>query len=323
MARGLGKGLASLIPEPEEKKATIPSINFPQGASGQAGEVKTVFQDEEPDLKHSVLTSGIADRIINVAPENISKNPLQPRHNFNQEKLRELANSISRHGILQPLVVTQNENGYELISGERRLEAAKLAGLKTVPVIVREAKEQDKLELALVENLQRSDLNPIEEARAYAQLEEQFSLTQEEIGQKVSKSRPAVANSMRLLTLPSEIQKALFQEVISEGQARAILGLKNDQERLKLFAEILRSGGMTVRTIEEKVKKKRVGKQIERARDPQILDLENSLQRALSTKVRIQKRGGKGKILIDFYSTEELETIVDKLSPNNDLDEDL
>ena len=308
MARGLGKGLSSLIPEPEENNKNEDDLTTEQMAEAN-----------NETAKRSVAASGINDRIVNVAIDNIAKNPSQPRHKFNPDNLRELADSILEHGILQPLVVTQVGQGYELISGERRLQASAMAGLETVPVIIRAASEQEKLELALVENIQRSDLNPIEEAKAYAKLEDEFSLTQENVAKRVGKSRSAIANSLRLLTLPEEIQKALYEEVITEGHAKAILGLKSDQDRLRLFQEILAKGTMSVRQVESEVKKVRIRSHNRQQKDPKILDLEESLQRALGTKVQIAKRAGKGKIVIDFFSNEELETIANKISYEDDL----
>ncbi|MFH1509383.1 MAG: ParB/RepB/Spo0J family partition protein [bacterium] len=308
MARGLGRGLSSLIPEPKEQ-----NNNTAENSS------ESIQEDEinYGSSKKPFISSGVNDRVVNVPIISVAKNTKQPRINFNEEKLQELAESIKKHGILQPLVVTAVDDGYELISGERRLQASKLANLDTVPVIVRKASEQEKLELALVENIQRADLNPIEEAKAYAKLEDEFSLKQEKIADQVGKSRSAVANSLRLLTLPEEIQKGLYDEIISEGHARAILGLKTDKERLDLFHKILAGGKMTVRDVEDAVKKVSVKSHTRQQKDPKLLDLEQNIQRQLGTKVEIKKRGGKGKVIIDFYSDEELNGIVGKISESD------
>lgn len=193
-------------------------------------------------------------QVLDVAVEQVYPNPYQPRKSFDQEALKELAESIKTHGIIQPLVVTKTDRGYELLVGERRLRAAKLAGLPTVSVVVKhDVSREQKLEIALIENIQRKNLNPIEEARAYKRLLDEFKMKQDVIAQKVGKSRPAVTNIMRLLTLPREIQQALENGSISEGHARALLSLRTAQEQLAVFQEIM-SGTLTVREVEAKVR---------------------------------------------------------------------
>lgn len=298
---GLGRGLASLIPQKKKPEETDASENLHQEIS-------------------AVQPASIQDDFLEVPIEKIATNPQQPRHDFNEGELQELAESIKRHGIIQPLVVTKiAPEQYELIAGERRLKAAKLAGLELVPVIIREeAGEREKLEIALVENIQRHDLNVVEEARAYKKLIEEFDLTQEDIAGRVGKSRSAVANKVRLLGLPIEIQRALIEGKISEGHARSILAIENPEKQRALFELILKDN-LTVRQTEDKVRevtvsthKRRVGPY---AGNLEFREKEEQLSAALGTKVQIKKSGGGGKIIVDFYSPEELESISGKIAP--------
>lgn len=297
----LGRGLASLIP-PKNKPS----------------EEKTAPQDTKQEI---AVPSGqaVQDEFLEVPVEKIALNPQQPRHDFAEKEMEELADSIKQHGMIQPLVVTKiAPEQYELIAGERRLKAAKLAGLGMVPVIVREeAGEREKLELALVENIQRYDLNVVEEARAYKKLIEEFDLTQEDIAKRVGKSRSAVANKVRLLNLPIEIQRALIEGKITEGHARSILAIENPEKQRALFELILKEN-LTVRQTEDKVRevtvsthKRRIGAA---SQNPEYKAKEEQLASALGTKVQIKKSGSGGKIVIDFYSPEELENITAKLS---------
>jgi len=244
----------------------------------------------------------------------IAANPYQPRVKFDEEKLEELSQSIKSHGIIQPLVVSRSGSQFELIAGERRLQAAKIAGLEKVPAVVRETKEKEKLELALAENVQRHNLNPIEEANAYRRMEKDFQMNQEEVARKIGKSRSAVANKTRLLNLPIEVQKALMEENITEGHAKAILALNNSEKQRALLDLILKSN-LTVRQAEDKTKEVSVKSHRRKVNiDPEIKELENKLTEALGTKVKIKKSGDGGKIVIDYYSEEELDGILDKIS---------
>jgi ParB family chromosome partitioning protein len=257
-----------------------------------------------------------ADSVIQeVAIEEIVANPYQPRKTFIQEHLQELADSIREHGLIQPMVVNKTANGYELVVGERRFRASQLAGLKKVPVIVKFGMhDQTKLEVALIENVQRQDLNPIEEALAYDKLMKMFGLTQEKVAQKVGKSRPAVANTVRLLNLPAEIQRAIIEAKISEGHARAILGLAGIERQLALYKMIL-DQSLNVRQVEAKVRELMARPRMEAAGpDPRTLALENELRSKLGTKVKIEKKGRGGKIMIEFFSEEELDGLMDKIS---------
>jgi ParB family chromosome partitioning protein len=243
----------------------------------------------------------------------IISNPHQPRKDFNEERLKELSESIKKNGIIQPILVTKRGDQLEIIAGERRLKAAKLAGLSKVPVIIREANEQQKLELAIIENIQRHDLNPIEEANSYLKLSQEFGLNQEEVAQKVGKSRSAVANRLRLLQLPSEIQKALIEEKITEGHAKAILAVSDPEKQRALFEMIIKDK-LTVRQVEGKTREISVRKHKRLINvDPEIKAVEDKLVGALGTKVKLNQSGQGGKIIIEFYSKEELNSLIEKI----------
>ncbi|MFZ5982420.1 MAG: ParB/RepB/Spo0J family partition protein [Patescibacteria group bacterium] len=294
---GLGRGLSSLIPQ---KKKTAGSETNYFGAPSR--EVSGVSSEPSKNQVQEV-------EIFRVVP-----NPHQPRITFEEVKLRELSDSIKEHGIIQPLVVSQKGNQFELIAGERRLQASKLAGLKTVPIIIREVNDQEKLELAIIENIQRHDLNPIEEGQSYLKLMEEFGMSQEEVAVKVGKSRSAVANKIRLLTLPSEIKKALVEGRITEGHAKAILAIENPEKQRALFEMILK-GNLTVRQTEEKTQEISVKahKRISN-KDPKIAEIENQLTGKLGTKVKISSGKKGGRILIEYYSQEELENLLSKIN---------
>jgi ParB family chromosome partitioning protein len=242
--------------------------------------------------------------------DQISPNPRQPRATMNEEALEELTDSILRHGILEPIVVTRSENGYTLVAGERRWRAARLAGLRTIPVVVKDTSPQQLLELALVENLQRQDLGPLEEAAAYRQLLDEHGLTQEEVARRVGKSRSAVANSLRLLNLPAEAKSALEEGRITEGHARTLLSLPTTEQQLALLASML-SAGVTVREAEEVARQRsNKGKPTDRAKSVEIAELEGRLREALRTKVELHRGRKGGRVVIHFYSDEELEGLL-------------
>ena len=254
-------------------------------------------------------------RIVSLAT--IESNPWQPRKNFRETELEDLASSIKQHGIVQPLVVSAAANGrYRLIAGERRLRAAKLAGLKEVPVVVRTATEEEALELALVENIQREDLNAIERARAYEQLIKRFKLTQEQAAKRLGKSRAVVANALRLLTLPEVIQRAVTEGRLSEGHAKIIVGLETKELQMKLFERVVATGASVRETEEAARKVQRKPKIHARAGSGSVGETgeyRRLLEGVLSTKVEIIEQRGRGKISIEFYSGEELEEIVRKI----------
>lgn len=255
------------------------------------------------------------EKVLKVPVEKIEANPFQPRRHFADSQLAELSESIKEHGIIQPLIVTAKEGGvYELIAGERRWRAAKLLNLRTVPVIVRQAEKQQKMEMSLIENLQREDLNSLERAWAYRRLLDEFNLTQGELAKRVGKGRPSVTNSLRLLALPEEIQKALEENKITEGHAKIIMGLEDPVKQLEFFHKIVRHQ-MTVREATKILRTIQVQGHTRQLKDWQ-LDLrhkEQVLEEALGTKVQVQKRGPKGQIVIEFYSDEELEEIIRKI----------
>jgi ParB family chromosome partitioning protein len=248
--------------------------------------------------------------VMEVALDRIDRNPFQPRQHFDHQQLEDLIASIKEHGLIQPLVVTKKPNGrYELIAGERRLRASGIAGLKAVPVMVRNATEQQKLELALIENIQRQELNPIEEAKAYERLLEEFQMTQEDVGKKVGKSRPQVANTLRLLQLPEEIQRALMEGKISASNGRTLLSLTTDAERMEVFNAML-AQNFTVRQTEDKVRRPRS----RRFDDPNVLAAEKRLREALHCKVDIKRdAAGRGEIRLKFTNDEELTALMERL----------
>ncbi|MFH0969419.1 MAG: ParB/RepB/Spo0J family partition protein [Patescibacteria group bacterium] len=299
---GLGRGLSSLIPKKNYSNVS------PNPSSGSA--VSNSGNNESAGAKFILKGRSIIEADIN----QIIPNPHQPRLNFDEAKLQELSDSIKEHGVIQPLIVTQNGSKFELVAGERRFEASRRAGLQKIPVIVREAGEKEKLELAVTENVQRHDLNPIEEAKAYQKLINDFEMNQEEVAKKIGKSRSVVANKIRLLGLPVEIQKALMMGEITEGHAKAILAMPNSEKQRALF-ELIKKNGLTVRQVEEKTKEVSVHahKRIVNI-DPAIKELENKLMGIFGTKVKLSKSGRGGRIIIEYYSEEELNGILGRIS---------
>src|SRR3989339_528358 len=280
----LGKGLNSLIPQ--QKK------------------VRNIIRRETGIVNGN-------DRVWQININDIVPNPEQPRKEFNEEELHSLVLSIQKHGIMQPLVATERqEGGYELIAGERRLRAAGLAGLSTVPVLIRTATQQEKLELALIENIQRHNLNPIEEAYAYSRLLEEFNLTQEQAAEQLGKSRPALANTIRLLDLPERIQTALTKGEFSAGKARALLSLSSEKEQLEMFDSMM-GVKMSVRDVEGLVANKKNNKTV---KDANLASQEKIIEERLGSKVTIAGNTKKGKIMISYSSTEELKRLISELS---------
>jgi len=256
----------------------------------------------------ALIPRGTASALVDVDVNTISPNPKQPRTIMDDAALADLADSIRRHGILQPLIVTRSGAGYTLVAGERRWRAAKLAGLATVPALVKDTSPQQLLEVALVENIQRQDLGPLEEAAAYKQLIEELGLTQEEAAQRVGKSRSAVANSLRLLNLLPEAKEALERGLITEGHARTLLSLATPEEQRALL-EVMLSGGVTVRAAEESARRASPRQKARAAKDVETAELEDRLREALRTKVELHRGRRGGRVVIHFYSDEELEGI--------------
>ena len=253
--------------------------------------------------------------------DQVERNPHQPRTSFAEEALAELAASIATHGVLQPILVTETLDGYRLVAGERRLRAAQMAGLERIPAVIRQAGEQDQLELALVENLQRTDLNAMDAARAYRQLRDLFGLTNEAIADRVGKARPTIANTMRLLDLEAEAQDAIEAGRISEGHGRALLGLAPLAQRELLRLAISR--GLSVRQVEDLARRLRTDGGpahpaiAVRPADAEIERVEDDLRRALGTKVRLTRSRRGGRIIIEWYSDEELGRLYERLTGGN------
>jgi ParB family chromosome partitioning protein len=247
----------------------------------------------------------------------ISHNPYQPRKQVEQASLAELAASIAEHGVLQPILVTHSAEGYRLIAGERRLRAAQMAGLERIPALVRSADEGSQLAWALIENLQRADLNPLEEAHAFRQLVDEFGLTHDEVGSRVGRSRSAIANTLRLLDLDQRVQAALAEGVVTEGHARALAGLSDPAQQAEALSQVV-SGGLSVRQTEELVR--RTGSRVPKtkrskpARGTDVERLERGLREALATKVTLSTSRKGGRITIEYYTEEELERLYERLT---------
>jgi len=290
----LGKGLNSLI------SAKPRSFLHRETASAHFG--------------RSAQASSGKEQIWYIPISEITPNTEQPRKEFSHQEMEDLVLSIKQHGILQPLVVTEKEDGgYELIAGERRLRASQIAGLATVPSIVRTASKRQKLEWALIENIQRQNLNPLEEAFAYARLIEGFGLTQEQVAEQVGKSRSTIANMLRLLTLPESIQKSLMDGQLSVGKAKALLSLATPKEQLEMFKSMT-GEKMSVRDLERKVAVAPVSHKGFVRRDPNVMAQEKLLEERLGTKVYITQKGQSGRITIEYYSQAELKRLINDLT---------
>ena len=294
-ARGLGKGLDTLIPtgkvEVKSKKST----------------------EKSNEVKEPTTTV----KITMVEP-----NREQPRKNFDQDALEELADSIKQYGLIQPIVVQDRKTYYEIIAGERRWRAAKIAGLKEVPVIIKNYTEQEIVEISLIENIQRENLNPIEEAMAYKRLLNEFNLKQDEVAERVSKSRTAVTNSMRLLKLCDEVQQMIIDEMITTGHARALISVE-DPEQQYILAQKIFDEKLSVRDVEKlvkdlsKTKKEKKAKEKDKALEVIYQEIEQKLKDKVGTKVSITSKGdGAGKLEIEFYNHDDLERIIALLSSN-------
>lgn len=255
-------------------------------------------------------------RVIDIPLTEIRPSPFQPRRRFDDNRLDDLAASIRGHGVLSPVIVRQTADGYELVAGERRVRAAERAGLDRVPAVVREASNAQMLEVALIENLQREDLNPIEEAEVYRRLVEEFGLTQEEMAARVGRDRASIANTLRLLKLPARIREDLIAGSLSAGHGRALLALENRALQLKARASILRRN-LSVRATELFIKRLKVvpadmPHKVSQP-GPEITSVEERLRRALATKVRIVRSGRRGRIEVEFYSHEDLDRLIEKI----------
>jgi ParB family chromosome partitioning protein len=269
-----------------------------------------------PDIKDELETG---ERTFSCTIDDIQMNPHQPRTVFNQEKIEELAHSIKEKGIIQPLLVKEADIGFQLIAGERRLRAAKLAGLSKVPIIVKQVSEEEQIEYSLIENLQREDLNAIEEAEAYKKLMQDYKYTQQKLSEVLSKDRTTIANQIRLLKLPTMVKKSLAQNEISMGHARCLLSIVEPQ-KLREAHRLVIIKGLSVRETEKLAKKLN---QVKKKREPDkeslyLKSLQENLMQCLGTKVKLSKSGKKGKIVIEFYSPEELERIIERIKGINE-----
>lgn len=294
-ARGLGKGLDSLIPNAVGEAKTKKEAKSAAPAEKDGGVILVKITSVEPNRK-------------------------QPRKNFDEDKLQELADSIKQVGLLEPPLVQDRKDHYEIIAGERRWRAAKLAGLKEIPVIVRDYSEQEIMEISLIENIQREDLNPIEEAQAYKRLLTEFNLKQDEVAERVSKSRAAVTNSIRLLKLCDEVQQMVIDDMISTGHARALLGVEDPEEQYTLAQQIF-DEKLSVRDVEKLVKNLHKPAKPKKADDKTMqaiyLDIEEKLKQKFGTKVTISPKGdGAGKIEIEFYNHQDLDRLLDMIGGN-------
>lgn len=286
MSNGLGRGLGSLIP----------SKNIKVSASTPA----------------TALPTEMAGKVLNIEIDKIDLNPMQPRTKFADFELEELTNSIKEYGVIQPLIVSQKGGRFEIITGERRWRAAKLAGLKQVPIILRSANQQEKLEIALIENIQRENLNPIDLANAYKRLIDEFNITQEEVAKRLGKSRPAVTNTLRLLNLPEEIILALIDGRITEGHAKYLVGLDSVTKQMNLFRKILRSS-LSVSDTSQEARRMGGTKAARIKINYKDKDKEFAFRQFFSAKVEIKRTGKGGQVIIDFYSDEELDEMAKKV----------
>lgn len=286
---GLGRGLSSLIPK----------------------KINNTYSDFDIKENDGLEISG-RSRIVYIDPAKIVANPYQPRKDFAASNLEDLVKSIKEHGIIQPLVVTRTEGGYELIAGERRWRSAQALDLKEIPVIVREANKQKKLELALIENLQRENLNPVETAIAYNQLINEFNLTQEDAALRVGKSRSTVANALRLLQLPAEVQLALIEKKITEAHAKYLLGLESPAKQLSVFKKILHQG-LSVRDTDQLIKNLGGTKGAQVKSDYRDRTRAEKLSHFFGAKAEIKRQKQGGQIVISFAGDEDLDEIMRKI----------
>ena len=309
--RGLGKGLDSMIPK-KKKEIQSRATEAPEENPISSSESHLADEPEKKGLN--------PERIVKI--NLVEPNRKQPRKEFQEDALTELSESIKQYGVLQPLLVSDRGSYYEIIAGERRWRAAKMAGLKTIPVIVKEYNEQEIVEISLIENIQREDLNAIEEANAYRRLIEEFDMKQDEVAERVSKSRSSITNSMRLLKLDDKVQQMLIEEMLTAGHARALLAVTDPEQQIALATKIF-DENLSVRDTEKLVKRfteekekkpDEVKKQESAAEQAAYENLEQRMTSLLGTRVQIlRKRNHKGRIEIEYYSKEELERIIDLL----------
>ena len=288
MSTGLGRGLGSLIPKKINRTASV---------------------------KNDVALSNTVDekdKILHIKVKDLEVNPMQPRRQFIDSKIDELVESIRMYGVIQPLIVSKAGDGYELIAGERRLRAAKIAKMEKIPVIIRDVDKQEKLEVALIENIQRENLNPMDLAMAYRQLIDEFGLKQEEVAKRVGRSRPVITNALRLFSLPEEVRLALIEGKIVEGHALLIVGLDTEEKQMTLFRKILHNK-LSVGRASRDVRRMGGTKEARIKINYADKDKEFILREFFGSKAEIRRRGVGGQIIIDFYSNSELDQMVDKI----------
>lgn len=271
---------------------------------------KEVSVAPEPDLIK--LDEWSMDSINYLDINNLKPNASQPRKQFDEEKIADLAESIKQHGVIQPIIVRPCDKGFEIVAGERRWRASREAGLKTVPCLVRELTERENMLLALIENMQREDLNPIEEALAFREMMTRYGLNQEDVSKSVAKSRPYISNSLRLLKLPEEVRKLVMEGHLSGGHARTIAGVEDSNRQLEL-AKLACDGKMSVRELEKLIASssdKNKSRRAERVKDPELVSIESELKNLFGTKVNVSSNGKKGKIEISFFSSDDFDRIM-------------
>lgn len=312
----LGRGLSSLIPQKRGSISSAPSTPVP---APRPTPPSAPLPKSMPAPKLVPLPAVEADgttlstqRLFDIPTGLIDPNPHQPRHHIQEETLDELVQSIKQHGILQPLIVTKKDGRFQLIAGERRFRSAQRIGLASVPAIIRDSHELEQLEVAIVENVQRQDLNPVDEAHAYQQLADEFGLTQEEIAKKVGKSRATIANALRILSLPPEMLAALREGKISGSHAKVLLTAVTPNERQRLFRQIV-DQQLPVRAASALGRQTTVRRYNRRTTDPITQAAEDELRMKFGTKVTVTKRDGRGHIAIDFYSDDEFKHLFERL----------
>ncbi|WP_194764372.1 ParB/RepB/Spo0J family partition protein [Microbacterium sp. UFMG61] len=310
---GLGRGIGALIPTADQAERPV-DVFFPGASLRPATDQAATVAEEEPDLE---VVPGI--HLIQIDPQKIVPNPRQPRTHFNPEDLAELVHSVREFGVLQPVVVRKNSEGeYELIMGERRTRAAREAGLDAIPAVVRETADEDLLRDALLENLHRSELNPLEEASAYQQLLEDFGITQEELATRIGRSRPQISNTIRLLKLPVPVQQRVAAGVLSAGHARAILSLDTPEAMQRLADKVINED-LSVRATEAAAKSQpstsagRTPKPTPGARRAYLDEVAGNLGDRLNTRVKVSLGARKGQVIIDFASIQDLNRILEEL----------
>ncbi|MDD6540255.1 MAG: ParB/RepB/Spo0J family partition protein [Lentihominibacter sp.] len=295
-ARGLGKGLDALFGDMEVS-------------------VEPSSKEEESSAVHDIEAAETHEGIKYIDINNIKPNANQPRKTFDEGKLEELADSIREHGLIQPLVVRKSTNGYEIVAGERRWRAARKIGIKEIPAIVRELSDEENMLLAIIENMQREDLDPIEEAEGISQMIETYGLSQEQVSKSLGKSRPYITNQLRLLKLPEEIRKMVSDGRLSSGHVRALITIDDEEKQIKLAVQAVEQG-LSVRQVEALAKANKNVKKSKTAKKKKSADVkrvEEDLKVALGTKVNLNQNGKKGKIEIEFYSKDELERLIELL----------